>query len=130
MYNKRKHSDQFSAALQITQCCERDRVMALPKKGSRRIDVDGVEYRWVIRHKPTYTEAIGQANLRAVVELYENPLSVLKIGFMLPRNDSWLTNSKVEVGPRHIQMAIQKALISGWEPHIKGNNHELRCNAT
>ncbi len=28
--------------------------MALNKKGSRRIIVDGIEYRWRIRRKPSY----------------------------------------------------------------------------
>ncbi|MFI6297620.1 hypothetical protein ACIBEJ_38915 [Nonomuraea sp. NPDC050790] len=34
--------------------------MAIPKKGSRLITVDGVRYRWRIRHKPSYGQGIGE----------------------------------------------------------------------
>ena len=102
--------------------------MALPTKGSRKIVVDGVEYRWAIRRKPTYFEATNQAGLRAAVELHENPVSVLTIDFGFARNDNWLNDSKVEVRPRHIQEAIQQALASGWEPGTKSKNHELQYN--
>lgn len=30
--------------------------VAIPKKGSRLISVDGTAYRWRIRHKPTYSQ--------------------------------------------------------------------------
>jgi len=100
--------------------------MAIAKKGSRKIEIDGVAYRWIIRGKPTYSQAINQSNLTAVVELYENPVSKLIIDFLQPRSDSWVTSSKTEIGPSHIESSIRKALSKGWQPSKKGGNLEVK----
>ena len=100
--------------------------MAIAKKGSRKIEIDGVAYRWVIRGKPTYSQAINESNLSAVVELFENPASKLVIDFLKPRSDSWLTPSKTEIGPSHIESSIRKAITLGWQPTKKGVNLEVQ----
>ncbi|MFT5447864.1 MAG: hypothetical protein ACI9DC_003043 [Gammaproteobacteria bacterium] len=46
--------------------------MALPKRGSRKITVDGTDYRWAIRRKPSDGQAIEDSNLTASVELFDN----------------------------------------------------------
>ncbi|MFJ6184806.1 hypothetical protein [Streptomyces sp. NPDC092295] len=42
--------------------------MALNKKGSRRITVDGIEYRWRIRRKPSYMQGLCWTPLTYAVE--------------------------------------------------------------
>jgi hypothetical protein len=42
--------------------------MTLVKKGCRRIVVDGVAFRWSVRHRPTYCQANGWSPLTFVVE--------------------------------------------------------------
>ena len=104
--------------------------MTLPKKGSRKIVVDGNNYRWYIRKKPTYNQAIDENNLTAAVELYKNPGSTLLIDFMCPRNDSWLSGGKVEIGPKHISIAVKQAISEGWEPDAAGCKFELQQRIT
>jgi hypothetical protein len=102
--------------------------MAIPTKGSRRISVDGITYRWSIRNSPTYSEANEWSNLKAAVELYESPASVLSIDFMVPRNDSWLSKNVIQVTPEDISVCICKSISLGWDSSAKGVNHKLEYN--
>jgi hypothetical protein len=102
--------------------------MAIPKKGSRKISIDGITYRWSIRANPTYSEANEWSNLKATVELYDSPASVLSIDFMVPRNDSWISNGKVKVTPADICICINQSISLGWDSSAKGDNHFLEYN--
>ena len=42
--------------------------MALTKKGSRSIVVDGVSYRWLVRRKPTYDQFVLRSRLLLAAE--------------------------------------------------------------
>jgi len=101
--------------------------MTLPRKASRKIVVDECGYRWVIRKKPIHGGRTGEANLRAVVELSENPASVLLIDFLYPRNRNLLSNEFVEIGPKHVANAIREAIDEGWKPAETGADFEIRC---
>jgi len=103
--------------------------MALAKKGTRKIEVDGICYRWVIRRKPTYSEALEWSNLKAAVELYDKPASILSIDFLCPRNDSWLERHNNKVTPKHIVFAVLEAIASGWKPQ-SNINHEIQHRIT
>jgi len=95
--------------------------MAIPKKGSRKIEVGGIVYRWSIRKKPTYCQGNEWTNLKAVVELFENPVSILSIDFMNYRNDSWLTDTKVNISPIDISDCILKSINLGWVASNSGD---------
>lgn len=94
--------------------------MAIPKKGSRRIIVDGIEYRWTIRSKPTYSQGAFGDNLTAAVELLSNPGVVLSVTFPWIRCDSWIGNPEKPVTPKDIALCIRAALESGWQPDGQG----------
>lgn len=99
--------------------------MAIPKKGSRKIVVDGIEYRWRIRWKPSYGQGIGESNLTAVVELYENPQSTLVITFPWLRLDALVGVAEETVMPKMIKNCIKNALAQGWNPNKKGKTFKL-----
>ncbi|MGR3275808.1 hypothetical protein ACSYAD_11895 [Acaryochloris marina NIES-2412] len=99
--------------------------MTLAKKGSRKIIVDGVEYRWSIRHKLTYSQALCESNLAAAVELYEQPGTTLLIIWSEPRPDNWLMEASSSITPQHITNAIRQGLLQGWEPAASGTTHTL-----
>ena len=99
--------------------------MSIPKKGSRKINVNGTEYRWSIRKKPSYGQAINESNLTAAVELYDNPCSTLIITFPFLRPDSWISPSKKQVTPSDIKDLIEKALSKGWTPALNGKTFDL-----
>jgi len=97
--------------------------MTLPKKGSRKLVVDGRTYRWAIRKSPTYGEALEESNLLAAVELFDTPASTLLIEFDCPRSDSWMSESKVSIGPAHISAAVRKGIAQGWQPEQRGKTY-------
>jgi hypothetical protein len=45
--------------------------VTLASKGSRRIVVDGLAFRWLVRRRPTYCQALGWAPLTFVAELLD-----------------------------------------------------------
>ena len=104
--------------------------MTLPQKGSRLINLHGVDYRWAIRKKPTYSEGIGESNLTAAVELKNSPKSTLLITFNKLRSDSWVSLENVSATPKKIVECIEKALLEGWQPDVSGQNFQVECELT
>jgi hypothetical protein len=58
--------------------------MALAKRGPRRIVVDGVTYRWRLRGKPTYDQALCWSPCTYAVEHAGRPGSTLVVTTNLP----------------------------------------------
>ena len=90
--------------------------MAIPKKGSRLISVDGITYRWRIRPKPTYSQGVAQTALTYAVELEQDPGSVLVVTTDSPRPDNWIVSSERVVRPAEVADTIRAALRQGWRP--------------
>ena len=99
--------------------------MSIPKKGSRKITVDGLEYRWTIRKKPSYGQAIDESNLTAAIELYDSPGTTLVITFPFTRPDSWISPGNESVKPSDIKDSIIRAVQQGWKPDSKGSVFHL-----
>lgn len=99
--------------------------MAIPKKGSRKITVDGTDYRWTIRRKPTCPKTLCEENVLAAVELYDKPRSVLSIKFPWVRYDNRFGIAEQPVTPKHIEQCIKRALAEGWQPEKTGNAFEI-----
>ena len=104
--------------------------MAIPKKGSRKIVVDTVEYRWTIRSKPTYSQGAFGNHMTAAVELAEKSGAVLSITFPWVRCDNWIGNPELPVTPKDIENCIRSALQDGWQPAKRGSAfkfvHEMK----
>lgn len=94
--------------------------MAIPKKGSRVIAVDGVAYRWRIRRKPTYSQGLAQGALTFAVELAQDPGSVLVVTTDSARPDNWVTAPARTVRPVEVADTIRAALRQGWRPDQPG----------
>ena len=88
--------------------------VAIPKKGSRKIIVDDIEYRWYIRRKPAYGQLIEPKGLTFAVE---NPADdkIPKLIVYTPydRPDG-IGGSPAIIRPQDIEKAIRLALKSGW----------------
>lgn len=97
--------------------------MAMPKKGSRSITVDGVKYRWVASGNDGYLELF--------VELFEKPASILRLWFgdyehtLVPEvyDDGTRSLRCAKQGtiifPAVVSAAIRAGLRSGWEPSVR-----------
>jgi hypothetical protein len=97
-------------------------VSALNKKGSRRITVDGTEYRWRIRHKPSYCQGLCWTPLRFAVEIAEAefPGTTLVVTTGQPHPSNWMGIEAVPVRPAQVAAGIREARAQGWDPTRPG----------
>ncbi|MER7582370.1 hypothetical protein [Kitasatospora sp. NPDC097691] len=102
--------------------------MALAKKGSRRIDVDGVEYRWRVSRKHWCCD-YDVGTLGYVVEDATAPGTTLVVETgrraVLEPN---LVPAEV-VLPREVAAGIRAALSTGWTPGASGSPFKLHHSA-
>ena len=95
--------------------------MGIPKKGSRKITVDGDNFIWLIRRKQTYSQIDFGMGLNIAVEHAEESGSKLVI----------LTDkiNKVQsVTPVEVSSLINQAIKAGWEPKKSGKPFEFIVN--
>ncbi|GAA3312829.1 hypothetical protein GCM10020219_023560 [Nonomuraea dietziae] len=63
--------------------------MAIPKKGSRLITVDGARFRWRVRRKPTYCQGNSWGPMMFAMELADTLGRVLLVSLPCSRPDAW-----------------------------------------
>jgi hypothetical protein len=100
--------------------------MAITKRGSRRIVVDGARYRWTVRRKPSYSQALVESSLTFAVELETANGSVLVVDTGTARPDNWLKAPTSVVTPKLVEHSVRAAIAKGWRPAVKGKPHVLR----
>lgn len=89
-------------------------------KGSRSIHVDGREFWWTLRRKPTYAQAIGQTNVVVSVRLAAARGSRLVIRFSGAHPGNVLGLPSASVTPRDVAGGIAAAIRAGWRPDVEG----------
>jgi len=101
--------------------------MSLPSKGSRKVTVRDLEYRWHVRKKPTYGQAIGQTSWRVAIERSATESgSTLIVNLGLRRPDNWIAPHQTGLHPRHVRAMIEQALDAGWDPGTPGSAFEIQ----
>ena len=99
--------------------------MAFPSRGSVPIHVDGVDYRWRIRKRPTYSQGISEHGLVVTVQTESDPLCVLRITINAARPDNWICKNHNAITPSNVAAFIRSALANGWQPNSPGSAHEM-----
>ena len=99
--------------------------MAMPKKGARKINVDGTQYLWKVRRRPTYAQGLGKAPLTVAVECAESPGATLVLSFPFARPDSWVAPRVGVATPENVACGIRQALQAGWTPDAPGAAFEV-----
>lgn len=99
--------------------------MTLASKGARRIVVDGVAFRWVIRHKPTYSQANGWSWLTVVVEQAGAFGAVLVVSLPCAHPGNWIGLPGMQVRPSIVAEGIRRAVVAGWRPDRSGSAFAL-----
>jgi hypothetical protein len=94
--------------------------MALVKKGARRIVVDGAEYRWRVRRKPSYSQANGWTPLTFAVGAGSGTGSVLVVRTGRPHPRNWFGQATDPVVPAEVVQAVRAAIEGGWTPLADG----------
>lgn len=106
--------------------------MALPKKGSRTITVDGVTYRWMVG-KRSYTDAHGVSalSLSVVIEHAEQPGAMCRALFRgealfavpsLGFDDA----QSISIKPGIVRQIIEHAHNKGWDPLAPSGEHLIK----
>lgn len=99
--------------------------MAIPKKGSRLITVDGTVFRWRVRHKPTYCQGMAWAPLSFAAERAEEPGAVLVVSLPRARPDNWLAERTIAIRPALVVGCIRRAVEQGWNSGQPGSGFTL-----
>ncbi|WP_212842801.1 hypothetical protein [Catellatospora sp. IY07-71] len=93
--------------------------MALTQHASRPIVVDGVEYRWLVRQRPSSSQGIG-APLTFAVELPGVHGAVLVVTTDAARPDNWIGSPSAVIRPAQVAACVRAALRGGWRPAQPG----------
>ncbi len=101
--------------------------MTLPGKGNRTIVVDGRTFRWRIRQKPTYGQAIAEQGLSVAIEA-ETGGATLVVTLPGQRPDAWVASEPATVKPGDVERFIRGGVARGWEPGVDGATFELRSD--
>jgi hypothetical protein len=99
--------------------------MTLAVKGSRRITVDGVTYRWSVRRRPTYCQANGWSPLTFAVGHAEQPGPVLVVSMPCAHPGNWIGLPSQPVLPGTVASCIRQAVAAGWRPGQPGPAFKL-----
>jgi hypothetical protein len=94
--------------------------MSLAKEGSRLITVDGTVYRWRVRKRPTYSQAIGHAPLTFGAEHADIAGAVLLVTMTQDHPSNWIGGTAEPVLPSTVSALIRHARRRGWQPHSRG----------
>ncbi|QIP82779.1 hypothetical protein GLX30_00280 [Streptomyces sp. Tu 2975] len=99
--------------------------MALARKGSRRITVDGAAYRWRLRGRPTYDQGMVWSPLTYAVEIADGPGTTLVVTTDQPHPGNWLGRTAAPLLPSHVADSIRTARADGWTPGGPGSPFRL-----
>jgi hypothetical protein len=101
--------------------------MTLSKKGLRKLKHNGVAFGWIIRYKPTYSQAALHSQMTLAIQSLdtESP-KTLHVTLNMDRPDNWITPHQTQITPKVIRDIIDTALKSGWQYDVGGKAHELK----
>lgn len=101
--------------------------MSITRKGSRRIVVDSTAYRWAVRPRPTYVQALAQAGMTFAVDLEDGGRTTLLVTLDVARPDNWMGEGSLTITPAVVERSIRLALGRGWSPGAPGRAFEFSC---
>jgi hypothetical protein len=104
--------------------------MALNRKGSRTMSVNGAVYRWRVRRKPTYCQEMAWGPMSYAVESAENPGCVLVVLTADAHPGNCMGRPVVPVLPSDVAASIREARARGWAPDRPGKPYVLDLSAS
>ncbi|GAA3881457.1 hypothetical protein [Streptomyces sedi] len=99
--------------------------MALPRRGARRIVVNGTTFRWRVRRRPTYDQGMGWTPCTFAAEHADTPGTTLVVTTDQPHPSNWMGHPAEPVLPSDVARAIRHALHTGWTPTTPGSPFRL-----
>ncbi|MDD9375164.1 hypothetical protein M8Z33_00465 [Streptomyces sp. ZAF1911] len=86
-------------------------------------------YRWRLRGRPTYDQALVWSPLSYGVEHAETPGTTLVIASDQPHPSNWLGTQGSPIMPAQVADSIRTALAVGWTPENPGSPFRLDQSA-
>ncbi len=100
--------------------------MAISRKGSRKIMIEGEEYRWLVRRKAAYSQAeYGSGKIHVAIEHAKEKGATLHIETGHPHPKDWGTVKVAPVTPADISLWIAMAIQKGWDPKNTGPTYRI-----
>lgn len=104
--------------------------MAIPKKGSRSIVVNGTTYRWYVRRNPTYSQCYnvwngGSGHLTFCVEHGDTPACTLVVNLPNAHPGINAGSPVLPILPSLVAQQIERALAAGWKATTRGSAFRL-----
>src|SRR5215212_8532742 len=100
--------------------------MAIPRKHSRPIVVDGQKYRWIVKRKSDYNFE-PQKGMVFTVQEEDGAGALLIVELARPQLDYWLHHQQsAPITPNEIASWIRQAIAQGWQPKAKGKPFRLK----
>jgi hypothetical protein len=98
--------------------------MTIPKRGSRRIEVDGEAFLWRVRKRPTADQRSGRTPLLiAIASEQGGPALIVRCLFSHPSNEVALHAEAVT--PAQVAAYVREGKRAGWAPTKPGRAFEL-----
>jgi hypothetical protein len=104
--------------------------MAIPKKGSRKIVVNDIPYRWYIRRKPSYGQELqGEESMTVAIQQdIDTSTTILHVQLYRGRPDAWFSDT-TPITPKNVEQYIRTALEKGWQADVAGKPFVLTENS-
>ena len=82
--------------------------------------MDGITYRWKVRHRPTYSQANGWTPLTYAMQHAEDPGSVLVVSVPAAHPGNCMLLPTMAIRPATVAASVRIATDRGWVPMNKG----------
>ena len=103
-------------------------IVAIPKQGSRRIEVDGETYLWRVRRRPTASQRSARTPMLVTIATESGGAAlIVRPHFFHPSNQVALCSQAVT--PGQVADYVREARRAGWAPTNPGRPFELRPSA-
>jgi hypothetical protein len=101
--------------------------MAIRKRGSKRIAVDGILYLWQVRKRKTPEQGIGTGKTTLVIAAVLKPSRTLIIPLERTYDNYWLDFKLTQpILPNEVEQWIRQAVAQGWQPLEAGKPFEMK----
>ena len=99
--------------------------MALRAQGSRLLKIGEGEYRWRVRHKPTYSQGNAWTGMIVAVQSATAKGAVLIARLPEAHPGNWMGEPAGSVTPARVAALVEQALSAGWQPARPGPRFAL-----
>jgi hypothetical protein len=98
--------------------------VTIPKRGARRVEIDGEAYHWRVRRRPTAGQRSGRTPLLVAIAGASGGSTLLvRLAAAHPSNEVALRSAAVT--PGHVAAYVRHARRAGWSPGRPGPTFEL-----